>query len=115
LFGNAMIITLAAGLADVYTMAKALDIPAPDAHALFSKFNAAATIAVRGANMAQGNYQPSFAMTMARKDVRLMIEAAGGEKLDLMSSIADHMDQLIREGYGEDDLGALAIKAVPKR
>ncbi|MEO7096176.1 MAG: NAD(P)-binding domain-containing protein, partial [Polyangiales bacterium] len=73
-FGNAMIITITAGLADVFTMGKALDLEPEQVHALFSKFKPAGTIDIRGAKMARGDYSPSFELTMARKDVRLMLE-----------------------------------------
>lgn len=114
LFGNAMIISIVGGLTDVYAMASALDISAPDAHALFTKFNPATTIAIRGANMAKGDFSPSFEMTMARKDVRLMLEAAaaGGRELNVLAAIAGSMDALIKEGYGHADLGALAAHAI---
>jgi 3-hydroxyisobutyrate dehydrogenase len=116
LFGNAMILTIVGGLADVYAMAAALDIPAGDAHSLFSKFNPATTIAVRGALMAKGDYRPSFEMSMARKDLRLMLETAeaGGRHLGVLPALAERMDQLIKDGYGRDDLGVLAVESVPK-
>ncbi len=117
LFGNSMILTVIAGLADVYTLAGTLGIAATDAHALFSKFNPAAVITYRGAQMAAGDYQPSFELTMARKDARLMIEtaAAGGQNLAILPAIAQRMDELIARGHGADDVGVLAIDAVPKR
>lgn len=117
LFGNAMIMTIVGGLADVYAMAAALDIPAPEAHALFSKFNPAGTISFRGASMAQGDFRPSFELSMARKDLRLMMETAqaGGRELGLIPALAQWMDQLIREGHGGEDVGALAIGSVGKR
>ena len=55
LFGNAMIVTLCAGLADVYAMAGALGIEAREAHALFGKFNPAGVLAYRGAAIAAGD------------------------------------------------------------
>jgi hypothetical protein len=44
-----------------------------------------------------------------------MIEAAesGGQKLAVLSAIARRMDELIRDGHGSVDLGALAVGAVP--
>ena len=60
LFGNAMILTICAGLSDVYRMARALDIEPADAHALFSTFKPGNTIDVRGAKMARGDFSPSF-------------------------------------------------------
>jgi 3-hydroxyisobutyrate dehydrogenase len=114
LFGNAMIITLCGGLADVYTMAASLGIDAGDAHALFGKFNPAGVLTYRGAAMAKGDYTPTFELTMARKDARLMIESAHGRELTVLPAIARRMDALIQRGFGADDMGVLAVDAVPK-
>jgi 3-hydroxyisobutyrate dehydrogenase len=114
LFGNAMIIALCGGLADVYAMAASLGIEATDAHALFTRFNPTGVLTYRGAAMAKGDYTPTFELTMARKDARLMIEAAGGRELAVLSSVAQRMDALIARGFGADDLGVLAVDAVAK-
>jgi 3-hydroxyisobutyrate dehydrogenase len=114
LFGNAMIFAICGGLADVFTMAASLGIDPTDAHALFGKFTPTGVIAYRGAAMASGDYTATFELTMARKDVRLMIESAGGRDLTLLPAIARRMDVLIERGLGSDDLGALAVDAVPK-
>ncbi|MGO8997769.1 MAG: hypothetical protein ACLQVI_31005 [Polyangiaceae bacterium] len=115
LFGNAMIIAITAGLSDVYAMAAALDIDATAAHSLFAEFNPASVITYRGQGMAKGDYRASFELTMARKDVRLMIESAGGRPLAVLPAIAERMDALIGRGFGADDLGVLSVDAVPKR
>jgi len=116
LFGNAMIITFTAGLADVFTMATSLGIEPREAIELFSKFNPAGGIAYRGSNMARGDYTASFELTMARKDVRLMIESVAGQKpLAVLPRIAERMDELLERGHGSDDLGILAIDAIPKK
>jgi 3-hydroxyisobutyrate dehydrogenase-like beta-hydroxyacid dehydrogenase len=115
LFGNAMILAITAGLADVYGMAASLGIEPQAAHALFGKFNPAGVLTYRGANMAKGDYTPSFELTMARKDARLMIEAAGERELTFLPALARRMDELIARGYGEKDLGILAVDAVPPR
>ena len=115
LFGNAMILTLTAGLADVYGMAASLDIDPAAAQALFGKFNPVGVLTGRGANMAKGDYAPSFELAMVRKDARLMIEAARGRELGVLPAIAKWMDALIARGYGEKDLGVLAVDAVPPR
>ena len=115
LFGNAMIIALCAGLADVYAMATSLGIDATEAHALFGKFNPAGVIAYRGAAMAKGDYTPTFELTMARKDARLMIETARGKELAVLPAVARRMDALIERGFGSDDMGVLAVDAVPKK
>jgi len=115
LFGNAMIVAITAGLADVFTMASALGIEAPAAHHLFSLFNPAGVLTYRGVSMAKGDYKASFELTMARKDVRLMVESAAGRPLASLPAIAERMDALIDRGLGADDLGVLSIDAVPKR
>jgi 3-hydroxyisobutyrate dehydrogenase-like beta-hydroxyacid dehydrogenase len=114
LFGNAMIIALCGGLADVYAMAAGLGIDAVDAHALFGKFNPTGVLTYRGAAMAKGDYTPTFELTMARKDARLMIESAGARPLTVLPAVAQRMDALIGRGFGGDDLGVLAVDSVPK-
>lgn len=114
LFGNAMILTITAGLADVFAMAKSLGIPAQQAHALFSVFNPAGVLAYRGAAMAKGDYRASFELVMARKDARLMLEAAGGEPLAVLPAVAARMDALLARGHAADDMGVLAVDAVPR-
>jgi len=110
LFGNAMIVTMTAGLADIFMLAKTVDVAAPQALELFSHFNALNTINIRGKNMANGNFAPSFELTMARKDVRLMLEMAdrGHAEVNVLPYIAARMDELIDEGYGDRDVGVLA-------
>jgi 3-hydroxyisobutyrate dehydrogenase-like beta-hydroxyacid dehydrogenase len=113
LFGNAMIITITAGLADVYGLAAQLGIPAGEAHAFFAVFNPTGVINFRGANMAKGNYAPSFELAMARKDARLVLEAAAPAQLAVLPAVAARMDELIARGHGHHDLGVLAVDAVP--
>ena len=115
LFGNAMIIALCGGLADVYAMAASLDIDATEAHALVSKFNPTGVLLYRGGAMARGDYTATFELSMARKDARLMIEAARGGELTVLPAIAKRMDELIARGFGADDMGILAVDAVPKK
>jgi 3-hydroxyisobutyrate dehydrogenase len=115
LFGNAMIIALCGGLADVYAMAASLGIDARDAHALFGKFNPTGVLSYRGGAMATGDYSPTFELTMARKDARLMIDAAQGRDLAVLPGIAKRMDALIARGFGADDLGVLAVDSVPRK
>jgi 3-hydroxyisobutyrate dehydrogenase len=107
LFGNALILAIVGGLADVFQMARHLGIAPADAHGLFSRFKPAGVIEYRGRKMAQGDFEASFELAMARKDVRLMIEAAAGGPLALLPALAARMDELIAQGRGEDDVGVL--------
>lgn len=107
LFGNAMILTIVGGFADVLAMARQLDIDPVEAHSLFSKFKPGLTLEYRGANMARGNFATSFALSMARKDVGLMLDTAGDAPLAVLSALASRMDAMIESGRGDDDVAVL--------
>jgi hypothetical protein len=49
---------------------------------------------------------------MARKDMRLMIEAAGSQPLAVLTSIAARMDDAIANGHGAEDLAVIAAEVV---
>lgn len=112
LMGNAAILTSIAGLADVFTMAAAQDVPLQQCVDLFSKFKPTAVFDVRGPKMARGDFTPSFHLTTARKDVRLMLETAGEHPLAVLPGLAARMDALIAQGHGEADASVLAVDAV---
>jgi 3-hydroxyisobutyrate dehydrogenase len=112
LFGNSMLFVIAGGLSDVFAMAKALDIPAADALSVFSKFKVGGIITTRGEKMARGDFSATFQLTMARKDMRLMLEAADGQPTVVLPAVAKKMDDAIARGHGADDLGAIAAELV---
>ncbi len=112
IFGNSMLFVIAAGVADVFAMAKGLGIPPADALGVFSKFQPGGLIKARGEKMARGDFSASFELTMARKDMRLMLEAAAGQPMTVLPSIAKAMDEAIAKGHGQDDLGAIAADVV---
>jgi 3-hydroxyisobutyrate dehydrogenase len=112
IFGNSMLFVVAAGISDVFAMAKNLGIPPQDALSVFSRFNAGSVIPSRGEKMARRDFSATFELTMARKDIRLMIEAAGGQPLTVLGAIAKRMDEAIAKGHGQDDLGSIAADVV---
>lgn len=112
LFGNAMIIGVSALMADILTLAQASGIPPQDAVRLLGMLDLNGMVAGRGMNMAKGNFDASFELTMARKDVGLMLDAAGERPLAALPAIAARMDQLIAQGHGTKDASALGMDAV---
>ena len=112
LFGNAMIIGVSALMADILTMAQASGVDPQSAVKLLGMLDLNAMVAGRGVNMARGNFAASFELTMARKDVHLMLETAGDRPLAALPAIAARMDQLIAQGHGALDASALGIDAV---
>ena len=112
LFGNAMIIGIVAVMADILTMAQASEVAAVDAIKLLGLLDLNAMVAGRGTSMAKGNFAAAFELSMARKDVRLMLETAGGRPMAALPAVAARMDQLIASGLGAKDACVLGIDAV---
>jgi 3-hydroxyisobutyrate dehydrogenase len=106
LFGNMMLLVITGGLADVYKLSRSLGVDPKDAYALFTEFNPGMAVQGRGKSMAEGAFQPpSFELTMARKDLRLMVEEAArhGAKLDVVPAVGELQDRYIKAGFGADD------------
>lgn len=112
LFGNTMIIGLVAIVADVFAEAKASGVAPDDALALLRQLDLNELLARRGGSMAKGEFNASFEMTMARKDVALMLETIGDGPSAVLPAIAARMDQLIAAGHGATDVNALGIDAL---
>jgi 3-hydroxyisobutyrate dehydrogenase len=63
----------------------------------------------RGPNMARGTYPPGFRVRLHQKDLlicRAMAAAAGSALPVIEETLADYA-QLIRDGYGDEDISAL--------
>ena len=112
LLGNAMIIGMMGVMADVLTLAQASNIGGEDAIKLLGLLDLNAMVTGRGVNMAKGNFAPSFELTMARKDVGLMLETCAQRPLAALPAIAARMDQLIAAGHGADDASVLGLDAL---
>ncbi len=111
LFGNLAIIGMVGALGDVNRLAAAVGIPAAEALGLFTQFNPAQFLGGCAARIAAGEFSPpSFEVTMARKDVRLMLEEAGRQGVDLlvMPGVAAMLDAAIARGDGALDMAAMA-------
>ena len=110
LFGNMMLLVITGGLADVYKLGRSLGIEPQDAYTLFSEFNPGNAIQGRGKTMADGRFlPPNFELTMARKDLRLMVDEAArhGAKLDVVPPVGALMDRYISAGFGSEDSGVV--------
>jgi 3-hydroxyisobutyrate dehydrogenase len=115
LLGNLFLICMTSGLADMLALAKALDVPAAEAAGLFDHFNPGSTIPGRVKRMVEASFdEPSWELRMARKDARLMQEAAAAAGVSFLAlpSIAAKMDAAIAQGDGEKDWTVIAKDAV---
>lgn len=115
LCGNAVLVGLMASLAEAYAIAAAEGVAPGTVRELFLHFDPSRSIDGRGARMAAGDYRPSWALGMARKDVGLMRAAARGQSLPVLDAVARRMDQLVEAGHAEADLAVLAVDTLPTR
>lgn len=111
LFGNALIIGLGGTMADIVTMAGSAQVDAHDALKLIGMLDLNAMAARVGASMAQRDFTPTFELSMARKDVGLMLKTAGDKPLATLPGVAARMDQLIAAGHGRAGTSVMAIDA----
>ncbi len=115
LLGNLFLVAMVGGLTDVLTLAKALQIPAADAAALFDTFNPGVAAPARIARMLDTDFaHPSWTLAMARKDTRLMMEAAAGAGRDLavIPAAAELMDRWLDAGHAQEDWTVIASGVV---
>ena len=106
LFGNLFLMFMTAGLAEVLTLAKALDVKPEDAAALFESFNPAGFVVPRLKRMIAADFgAASWELAMARKDARLMMEEGErhGVPLPMLPAIAATMDRFLERGHAHDD------------
>jgi len=115
LIGNLFLLCLTSGIADALSLAKAHGISAADVSSLFEVWNPAGMVPVRLKKMTDGNFdKPTWELNMARKDARLMMEAAkkGDTHLFVIPAVAEQMDKWIEKGHGNDDWTVIAKDSI---
>jgi len=106
LAGNLFLISLTGGLSDMLALAKAEGISGNDVLGLFNAWNPGAMVPARLKRMMEGDFEnPSWELSMARKDAGLMMSSAeeGGKHLLVIPAIAAEMDKWIEKGHGSND------------
>lgn len=117
LLGNLFLMFITAGVSEVLTLGKALDIAPEEAAKLFDVFNPAVTLGPRVARILGAEFsKPSWELAMARKDARLMLEEGerGDSPLVILPAIAEVMDRFIARGHGRDDWTVIAKDALSR-
>jgi len=115
LMGNLFLISMVGGLIDMLALAKSVGISVDEAGGLLEMWNPAAMLPARMKRIATGKFnEPSWHLSMARKDARLMMETAAKANVNLMviPGMAQAMDKLIAEGHSNDDWMIIAKDAV---
>ena len=113
LVGNAMTLSVIGALADIMNMMDAAGVPRTGALDMLARTNPSGAIAYRGPMMRDGEFATNFALEVARKDVRLMIETSGQYPTPILHALASRMDTLIAEGEGLRDFAVLGRREAP--
>ena len=112
LVGNAFIVGICGLVADALAVGKGADVASSDLLETLTWFNSANVVAGRGRAMVRGDFAPGFELTMARKDLQLMMETAGPDALAMLPGLAARMDALLAEGHHQDDLAVVGLRSV---
>lgn len=118
LLGNLFLMFMTAGIAEVLTLAKAMDIKPEEASSIFDTFNPAVVLGARVKRVLGADFEhPSWELAMARKDARLMLEEGdrGGVPLTMLPAIAAVMDRYLALGHAHDDWTVIAKDALTPR
>ena len=100
-----------AGFTDFLALAKSMNVEPAEAGTLFEHFNPGSSLATRYKRMTARAYeQPSWELSMVRKDARLMQDEAAraGLPLVMVPALARLMDEKIDEGHAHDDWTVVA-------
>jgi len=107
LAGNSMYFALTAAMRDVLAIGEGCDVSAPEMLALFDTFKVGGALPFIGKRLAAASKEPaSFELQMARKDARLMQEAAGSAPTVLLPAIVAAMERALAAGKASEDFAA---------
>jgi 3-hydroxyisobutyrate dehydrogenase len=106
LLGNLFHICLTGGISDLIVLAGSLNVTTAELATLLETLNPAVVAQGRLKKITSNTFdQPSWELSMARKDARLMIEQTNATHKILMvvPAIAKKMDAWISKGHAKDD------------
>lgn len=113
LVGNALVLSVVGVTADIMQLVDSANVPRSGALEMLARTNPAGAIAFRGAMMRENQFDTNFALDVARKDVRLMLETSGEQAVPLLRALAARMDLLIAYGEGDKDFAVLGRRETP--
>lgn len=106
LAGNSVFFAMAAAMSDVLAIGRGSDVPPEQMLALFDVFKPGGALPFLGQRVLRADGAASFELAMARKDARLMQQAAGTAPLLVLPAVAAAMDRAIARGQGGADYTA---------
>lgn len=110
LLGNGLLISMSGVLGDLLALGEAQGVAPDQVAGLFEVFKVGNAMPAFLQRVARKGQQPaSFELSMARKDVRLMVESAGGaDGLIVLPAVAGAMDRALAEGHATRDFSIYA-------
>jgi 3-hydroxyisobutyrate dehydrogenase len=109
LVANSWVVALTAGVGETLALARALGVPGERFLELIAGGPLDSGYAqLKGKAMLAGSFEPSFTLSLARKDAGLVIEAAEQTGIDapVANGVAAAFDRAIEKGHGDDDMAA---------
>lgn len=106
LLGNLFHISLTGGISDLITLAGSLNVPVSELGTLLELLNPGVVAQGRLRKITSNTFdQPSWELSMARKDARLMMEQAASthDSLMVVPAVAKKMDAWLDKGRGKND------------
>lgn len=110
LLGNALLVSISGSFGDLFAMGAAQGLSADEVLQLFDAWRPGGMLPLFGKRVAaRGSNPVSWDLHTARKDVRLMLESAGGpDGLVVLPAVAAAMDAAIAAGHGDRDYAVYA-------
>jgi 3-hydroxyisobutyrate dehydrogenase len=111
LLGNLFHISLTGGIADLVTLAGSFGVAVGELVPLLDALNPGVVAQGRLKKITSNTFdQPSWELSMARKDARLMMEQANSthQTLTVIPAVASKMDQWLQKGHAKDDWTIIA-------
>jgi 3-hydroxyisobutyrate dehydrogenase len=105
LVNNTLVAFAAEGVATSVALARRLGLEAEQVvDALGGGALVSAWQAAKLHRIAEGEFSAQFALSLALKDVRLALQAAGGDRSAVLACLADEWQQAVDQGLGDQDL-----------
>jgi 3-hydroxyisobutyrate dehydrogenase len=110
LVANTWVTAVVEGLAETLRLAEGLDVP-PQAFldAIAGGPLDAGYVQAKGRVMLERDFEPSFLLRHAAKDLRLIEEASAGLDLPLVAATSRRFAQAVEQGRGDLDMSAVYL------
>ena len=115
---NSWLVILVGGLAETIAFAEAIGVdPERFLETIESGPTGPAYAQLKGRMMIARKFDPAFSLALARKDARLVLEAAERHGFDaaLVEVVGRKMDEAIAAGHGDEDMAATFYASIAGR